>query len=172
MAEVFRTRDVVVFMKGDAFPVALNATLLSQGWAGGQGVQWADSPHDEFLVERSTGRYGGFLLWGSDEDSDRLTAITGYQVISGHGVLCAGGWVIATRTYEKYTWASRQSGPLVENVFTPGQRLVFSLRGLWTPEDEWTLASDPRAPNDFFTANVVRAPSAETNGFVTLQTSI
>jgi hypothetical protein len=90
----------------------------------------------------------------------------------GYGIFCAGGWLISTQTYEHYTWASRQMGPLVPIVYTVGQRLAFSNRGLWTNEDEWTLAGDPRAPNTFYIAYVAQVPRAENNYFLVLQTSI
>jgi hypothetical protein len=125
------------------------------------------------MVDVSDGTYGGFLLWGSDESSDQWTAMTGQQVAYGYGVLCSGGWVIATATYEKYTWTSRQGpGPLVPNVYRVGERLVFSLRGYWTREDEWTLSGDPRAPNTYYIANVIQTPQPYNNYRVQLQTSI
>lgn len=172
MTEVLRTRDVVVHFKGDAYAVAISQQMRNLGWAGGQGVRWIDSPRDEFLVTFSDGLYGGFLLWGSNESSDVLTSMTKNQPEYGFGVLCAGGWLISTSTYEKYTYASRQVGPLVPIVYTPGVRLRFSLRGLWTTEDEWTLAGDPRAPNQFFVASVVQAPLPMNNNYLVLQTSI
>jgi hypothetical protein len=171
--EIFRTRDCVVFRKGDAYTVNVSDTMRTSGWRGGQGVRWVDSPKDEFLVGYSDGLYGGFLLWGSDESSDKFTAITMQQPEYGYAVFCAGGWLISTTTFEKYTYLSRiGGGPLVPIVYTPGVRLRFSLRGLWTTEDEWTLALDPRAPNNFYVGTIVENPSALTNLYLTLQTSI
>lgn len=168
-----RTRDCFVLFKGDAYTVSVSQAMAAQGWQGGQGVQWVDSPNDEFLVTTSDGLYGGFMLWGSNEPSDQLVSMTGSQPLYGYGVLCAGGWLIATRTFEQYTYASRTGGgPLVPLVYRVGQRLVFSLRGYWTQEDEWTLSGDPRAPNGFFIGNIVQAPSPENNNYLTLQTSI
>lgn len=171
--EIFRTRDVVVFKKGDAYTVAVSDPMRQQGWAGGQAVRWADSPRDEFLVDYSDGLYGGFLLWGSDESSDQLVATVLQQPAYGYGVFCAGGWLLSTVTYERYTYASRVGGgPLVPLVYTPGKRLLFSLRGRWTTEDEWTLSGDPRGANGYFVGSVVEAPSTLTNSYLTIQTSI
>lgn len=170
-----RDRDVEVMFKGDAYTVALDSVLLTNGWQGGQGVQWAASTKDEFLVTRSSGLYGGFLLWGSNESSDQYIAIYQQQVAYGHGVLCAGGWLLSTRTFEQYTYASRIAGPpFVPITYTVGERLRFSLRGYWTNEDEWTLSGDPRAPNGFYVASLVQVPTPNERGieYITLQTSI
>lgn len=167
-----RERDVYVLFRGDAYPVSVSQTMVNLGWAGGQGVQWTSSSRDEFLVTFSDGLYGGFLLWGSDESSDKLTSLTGNQPLYGYGILCAGGWLIATSTYEKYTYASRQAGPLVPIVYSFGQRLVFSLRGLFTNEDEWAISADPRGSNGFFIASVVQIPTVDNDFYLTLQTSI
>lgn len=167
-----RSRDVETLFKGDSWPVAVNQPLAQSGWQGGQFVKWVDSPRDEFLVGISDGLYGGFLLWGSNESSDQFISMTGAEPLYGFSTLCVGGWLIATRTYEKYTWASRQLGPLVAITYTEGVRLRISLRGLATPEDEWTLSADPRAPNNYYIATVVQAPSSDNNYYLTLQTSI
>lgn len=168
-----RTRDCYVLFKGDAYAVAVSEDMKASGWQGGQGVQWLDSDRDEFLVTISDGLYGGFMLWGSNEISDQYTSLTGSMPLYGYGVLCAGGWLIATRTYEKYTYASRiGGGSLVPLVYTVGQRLVFSLRGFWTQEDEWALSGDPRGSNGYFIGNIVQAPSADNDYYLTLQTSI
>ena len=167
-----RTRDCYTLFKGDAYTVAVDQTMVQQGWQGGQGVMWAASARDEFIVTTSDGLYGGFLLWGSNEDSDQFISMTGQQPLYGYGTLCAGGWIIATRTFEQYTYASRQLGPLVPLVYTAGIRVRFSLRGFWTVEDEWTLSGDPRAPNDFYIGSVIQPPSTDNNNYLTLQTSI
>lgn len=167
-----RTRDCFVLFKGDAYPVSTSQTMAAKGWQGGQGVQWVDSVRDEFLVSFSDGLYGGFMLWGSNEPHDQLTSMTGSQPLYGFGTLCAGGWVIATRTFERYTYASRLSGPLIPLVYTAGQRLVFSLRGYWTKEDEWAISGDPRGSNGYFIGNIVQPPTADNNFYLTLQTSI
>lgn len=171
--EIFRTRDCVVFFKGDSYTVTISDSMRRNGWTGGQGVAWVDAPTDEFVVDYSDGLYGGFLLWGSDESSDQLVSTTMQQPTYGYGVFCAGGWLMSTISYEKYTYASRTGGgPLVPVVYTPGVRLRFSLRGLWTTEDEWALSGDPRAPNGFYIGSVVEAPSDLTKFYLTLQTSI
>ncbi len=173
MPEILRTRDVVVLFKGDAYPVMIDPTMQARGWPGGQGVQWVNSPLDEFRVGFSDGLYGGFLLWGSDEPADKFTAMTGQQPTYGYAVMCAGGWLISTSTYEKYTYLSRiGGGPLVPINYVVGERLVFSLRGWFTKEDEWTLSGDPRMPNGYYIANVVQVPSAANDYYIMLQTSI
>jgi len=172
MAEIIRTRDCTVHFKGDAYPVMLSPAMLTAGWPGCQGVMWSDSPKDEFQVTFSDGHYGGFLLWGSDEPSDQWTAMTGQQLKYGYGILCAGGWLISTTTYEKYTYASRiGGGVLVPITYEVGTRLVFSLRGLWTNEDEWTLSGLP-VENTYFLAYIVQAPRASNNYNLVLQTAI
>lgn len=172
MNEILRTRDVTVLFKGDSYTVAVSQNMRQNGWAGGQGVRWVDSTTDQFLVDYSDGLYGGFLLWGSDEPSDEYTSITESQPKYGYATFCAGGWLMSTVSFERYTYASRTAGPLVPITYTPGVRLRFSLRGLWTPEDEWTLSADPRGANEFYVGSIVEAPSTATNDMLTIQTSI
>jgi len=172
MSEIIRTRDCTVHFKGDAYPVAISPAMIANGWPGCQGVMWDDSPVDEFRVTYSDGHYGGFLLWGSNESSDQWTAITGQQVKYGYGIICAGGWLISTSTYEKYTYFSRTHAvPLAPIVYIPGQRVVFSLRGYWTPEDEWTPSGSP-VPNTYYLAYIVQEPRASNNFNLVLQTAI
>jgi len=161
-----------MFVKGDSIPVTVDATMVSGGWTGGQGVKWIDSPIDEFKVGYSDGEWGGFLLWGSDESSDQFTAMTGQFPYYKYGVLFFGGNLISTTSYEKYTYASRQVGPLVPLVYLPNDTLLFSLRGLWTKEDEWTISGDPRAPNTHVTGYVAQIPKALNNFYLGIQTSL
>lgn len=173
MPETFRTRDCVVFFKGDTYPVQISSDLAIRGWVGGQGVQWVSSEMDDFVVTFSDGLYAGFLLYGSDEPSDRYTSWTRNQQVYNFSTCCAGGWLVAFRTYEKYTYASRVGGgPLVPISYKESDRLVFSLRGLLTNEDEWSLSGDPRAPNNYYIAFVAQAPTAENDYYLTVQTSI
>lgn len=173
MPELYRNRDCVVLAKGDTFTVNISDELVQNGWKGGQGVQYASRGKDELLVERSTGLYAGFLFFGSDEIPDRYTAMTGNQLQYRYSVVGAGGWVIMTTTFEKYTYASRIGpGPLVPITYTASGRLVFSLRGILTSEDEWTLSGDPRGANDYFIAFVVQAPTVANNSYMTVQVSI
>ncbi len=172
MSEQARTRDCVILVKGDTLTVTIDSLLAIQGWQGGQGVQWATPSKDEFLVTKSDGLYSGFMLWGSDESSDKFTAMTGNQPAYRFATVGFGGWMIMTSTYERYTWASRQAGPLVPLVYTESDRLVYSLRGYWTIEDEWTLSGDPRGANDYFIGFVAQTPSAITNNYLTIQVSI
>ena len=167
-----RTRDVVTLFKGKGYPVLVDSTMMAGGWPGGQGVTWVDSPNDQFLVSYSSGTYGGMLLWGSNESSDQLIAYESNQVTYGFATLCVEAWVVMTKTFETYTYESRTGGgPLVPNVFTVGGRLRFSLRGYFTPEDEWTLSGDPRAPNNFYVGHIIQAPTPAINNYMTVQTS-
>lgn len=172
MPEQFRTRDCVILFKGDAYPVTVDTPMAINGWKGGQGVQWVASTKDEFLVTHSDGLYAGFALWGSDESSDEFTAMTRNQPAYQFTTAGAGGWVIMTTTYEKYTYQSRQSGPLVPITYSASDRLVFSLRGYFTKQDEWSISGDPRAPNSYFIAFVIQAPSSATSDYMTIQVSI
>lgn len=167
-----RNRDCHVLYKGDAYPVAISDALLTQGWPGGQGVMWSDSALDEFQVTFSDGLYGGFLLDGSNEIADQWIGMVGTQLKYRTATFCAGNWVISTRTYEHDTWASRQGGPVVPIQYMPGDRLVFSNRGLWTKEDEWALSGDPRGSNQYYLGSVSQAPTPDNNNYMTVQTSI
>lgn len=171
MPEIIRARDCIVFFKGDTQTVAVSPAMVTSGWAGGQGVQWAGSVQDERLVTYSTGLYGGFLVWGSDEAGDRFTAMTRSQPVYRYATLFSGGSLIATTTYERYTYTSRLGGPLVPLVYGPNDILYFSLRGLWTKEDEMTLAGAPGAPA-FFAGFVSQTPKASNNFFLGVQTSM
>ncbi len=147
--------------------------MASLGWQGGQGVQWTSTALDQFVVTFSDGYYAGFMLWGSDESADQYTAITRNQSYYRFATVGAGGWHILTKTFEQYTYASRiGGGPLVPIVYHASDRLVFSLRGFFTKEDEWTLSGDPRAPNSYFIGYVSQAPSTTTLGYMGIQVSI
>jgi hypothetical protein len=169
MPEINRSRDVIVFRKGDTFPVRVSSTMVSGGWSGGQGVQWTNASQDEFVVSYSTGLNHGFLLWGSDEDSDRYTATTLNQPVYQFAVMGYGGWILSTRTFEKYTLASRITPPLVPITYQPEDEVYFSLRGMFTKEDEWTISGDPRAPNTNVVGVVIQSPDLVTNNYLTLQ---
>lgn len=173
--EQFRTRDCVILRKGDTLTVNVTDRMVQGGWIGGQGTQYATRGLDEILVDYSDGLYAGFLLWGSDEISDRFTSMTQNQPSYGFAVIGAGGWIIMTKAYERYTYASRTGGgPLVPIVYNESDRLVFSLRGYYTKEDEWTLSGDPRAPNNYFIAFVIQSPRPQEpfDSYITLQVSI
>lgn len=172
MPEIFRTRDVIVFKQGLTYTVAADSAMLAAGWAGGQGLMWKESTKDEFLTTSTDGvRGAGFALWGSDEDSDKLTAITGQQASYGYVVLCCGSWIISTRTFEQYTLASRLSPPLVALTYNPSDQLYWSLDGRFTKEDEWAISGDPRAPNPYPVGYVAQTP-AQANGFLSIQTTL
>lgn len=169
MPEITRTRDVIIFQKGDTFPVRVSHSMVLGGWGGGQGVQWVDSGTDDFAVTYSDGLPNGFLLWGSDEDSDRFTSATLNQPVYRFAVMGFGGWVVSVKNFERYTLASRLAPPLVPISYQPQDSLYFSLRGLITKEDEWTVSGDPRAPNGHSIGVVIQAPSALTNDYLTVQ---
>jgi hypothetical protein len=172
MPETPRNRECVTLFRGDAYFCEVSDALAASGWHGGQGVQWSADPADGFFVTNSDGYYAGFMLWGSDESGDDHTAMTRNQIYYKFGTLCAGGWLIMTTSVERYTWASRQIGPLVEITYAESDRLVFSLRGYWTKEDEFTLSGDPRAPNNYYIGFVVQVPSESNGHYMTIQTSI
>jgi len=172
MPEIIRSRDCVVLFKGDSQTVVVDDSMVRGGWAGGQGVQWVDSVSDERVVTYSTGLYGGFLVWGSDEIGDRLTAMTRQQPTYRYATMFSGGALMLTSTYERYTYASRISGgPLVPLVYGINDPLYFSLRGLWTREDELTLSGHARAPA-FFTGMVAQLPKLSNQYFLGIQTSL
>jgi hypothetical protein len=170
--EIARNRDVIVLVKDLSFPVMLDAAMTQGGWVGGTAVTWAATPDDNFLATYSDGTYGGFLLWGSNESADQYVSYTGNQPKYQFGVVCTGTWLISTIAYEKYTLQSRLVPPLVPNVYTVGTRLRFSLRGLWTPQDEWSISGDPRAPNNFLVGAIIQAPDASNNQYLMVQTAI
>jgi len=167
-----RTRDCIVLVSDLSMTVMVDDAMVAGGWVGGSGVTWAESSSDNFVVTYSDGTYGGFLLWGSDEPADQLIAYTGNQVKYSFGVCCFGTWVVSTVAYEKYTLQSRLALPLVPITYSVGQRLRFSLRGLWTPEDEWAISGDPRGSNEFLIASVIQPPSSWNNFQLMLQTAI
>jgi hypothetical protein len=131
-----------------------------------------DSDLDEVVVGYSTGYYGGFMLWGSDESADQYTAMTGNQIAYGTGVMLCGRSLISTSTYERYTYASRVGpGPLVPIVYQPHDILYFSLRGLWTNEDELTLSGSLLKPC-FFTGFVAQVPKPVNQFYLGIQTAL
>lgn len=145
--DLIRGRDCVVFFKGDGYTISVSSAMLSGGWVGGQGVQWGSySDPDNPIITYSSGLFGGFMLWGSNEAADQYTAMTGQYLTYGYGVLMAGRAIISTIAYEQYTYASRHVGPLVPLTYNPNDPLYMSLRGYWTKEDELTLSGSPLAP--------------------------
>jgi len=172
MSEIFRSRDCIVFFKGDSTTVTVDAAMVAGGWPGGQGVQWVGTIGDDRVVTYSNGLYGGFLVWGSDETGDRFTAITNQQTAYRYATMFFGGCLISTSSYERYTYASRiGGGPLVPLVYQPNDPLYFSLRGLFTNEDELTISGSPLAPA-FFVGFVAQIPKALNKFFLGVQTSM
>lgn len=173
MTEIFRSRDLIVFFKTATFAAEVTENAASRGWVGGQFFQWVQPTGDRFLVDFSDGLYGGFALFGSDESGDEYTSMTRNQPTYRYVVLAAGGSLVATSTYERYTYASRVGGgPLVSLVYNASDRLTVSLNGKLTKEDEWTLSGDPRAPNNYYIAFVSQAPTAARNYFITVQMGV
>lgn len=170
--DLIRSRGCVVFVKGETFEVAVDPAMVASGWPGGQGVQWVNATSDAFTVTYSNGLFGGYLIWGSDESADQYTAMTGQQLTYGYGVMVAGRGLISTSSYERYTYASRMAGPpLVPLVYGASDLLFFSLRGLWTNEDELSLSGSPLAPA--LPAGVVaQVPKAVNEFFLGLQTTL
>jgi hypothetical protein len=171
MPEILRSRDCIIFFKGDTQTVTVSQTMVDHGWPGGQGVQWVDTSSDDRVVTYSNGLYGGFLLWGSDEAGDDFASSTRSQPHYRYATMLSGGSLIATSSYERYSYASRLSGPLVLLSYTASQPLYFSRRGLWTTEDEMTLAGDLHAPA-FFSGFVAQVPKVANRFFLGVQTSI
>lgn len=171
MPEIIRSRDCIVFFKGDSQPVIVSQDMINLGWAGGQGVQWVDSSNDERKVTFSTGLYGGFLVWGSDESADEYTSITKQQLAYRYAVMLSGGCLIATTSYERYTYASRiGGGPYVSLTYQANDILYLSNRGLWTKENEMNLI-DPTT-SAFFTGFVAQVPKSVNSNFLGIQTSM
>lgn len=170
--QLVRTRDVIVLVADQTIPVMIDSAMASGGWPGGQGITWAATVTDNFVGTYSDGTYGGFALWGSNEPSDQLISYTGNQPLYRFAVVCVGTWVIATSSFEQYTLESRLVPPLVPNVYVPGNRVRFSLRGLFTPQDEWTISGDPRAPNGFLVGSVIQAPGPENSNYLMVQTTL
>jgi len=171
ITEIIRGRDCITFFKGDLYTVTPSDTLMAAGWNGGTGVMWVPGVNDERTVGLSDGHYGGILIWGSDELADQYNSQTGNQVSCRYATFMSGGGLISTSSYERYTWASRQLGPLVQIIYRPNDFLYFSLRGLWTNEDEATLSGALYAPN-FFTGYVAQVPKASNNGYLGIQTGL
>lgn len=169
--EIIRSRDCVVFVKDASVTVAVDTAMVNGGWPGGQGVMWTNVTSDQLIVTYSNGPYGGFLVWGSDETGDRFTAISNQQTHYRYATMFFGSCVISTSTYERYTYASRTGGgPLVPIVYNPSDYLFFSLRGLWTNEDELTLSGAP-LPSPLVGA-VSQIPKAVTNNYLGIQTML
>jgi hypothetical protein len=169
MPEIIRSRDCVIFLKGDTQTVVVSQEMVDSGWPGAQGVQWAGSVADERVVTYSTGLFGGILLYGSDEPGEDFASSTRAQTHWRFATLLTDSNVISTSTYERYTYASRVSGPLVPLVYTAQDTLYLSRRGLFTKEDEMTLTSDPLAPA-LNVGVVTQTPKASNNHFLGVQT--
>ncbi len=175
MAQSNRTRELVILTKGRTFTPVLGPAMVLSGWRGGQGVRWISSSiRDEFIVELADGGdAAAFMIYGSDEPSDQYTSMTLNQVVYAAGTMMYGRALVETTTYEHFTYVSRTGpGPLVPIVYAENEPLLFSLRGYWTTEDEWSLSGDLRAPNEHHVGLVVKAPSTVTSDYLAIQVNV
>lgn len=165
-------RDCTVYFSGDRQTCGVSDSLVASGWPGGLGVQWCESGSPDIrMVERSTGLYGGFLIWGSDEEADKNLSSSGQMPHIRYATILMGGSLMHVTTFERYTWASRQSGNLVPLEYQAQDALYFSSSGYWTKEDEMTLRGDPAAPA-FFTGFVAQIPKASNQWRLGIQTGL
>jgi hypothetical protein len=172
MSENPRSRDLIILSRGRSITPTLSSSMSTAGWVGGTGVRWAGSTKDDFEVELSDGEVAGFMIWGSNESADQFTSMTMNQPTYRAGTMAFGRWLIMTVAFERYTYASRTGGgPLVPLTYTASDHLRFSLRGLWTVEDEWALSGDIRAPNENIVGFVSQSPTGVTSNYITIQTS-
>ena len=141
--------DVQVAIKGANIPVYVDDSLSSNGWRGGQWVQYSTNTVDTFKNVRgvtvSAGIYvAGFLLRGSDfhpvgsqrpgtnARDARLTEYnwSSYKPTNTRWVtMCIDGSYLF-KMYERYAFPNRTSG--TELVYTLSQDLYISERGLLT----------------------------------------
>ena len=136
----YTNRDCAIFHKGDSMPIRISEAMARRKWRGATFVKWVDDGTGQPCVDIADGRYCGFAPFGADEDGDQYTAMTGQNPRYKYITLFYGGNFMATRVYEKYTYASRNgAGPLVPLVYQAQQFLYISENGLITTEDE----SDP-----------------------------
>jgi hypothetical protein len=166
------TRDTYIMGEGDTYTATVSEDMVTRGWIGGQGVKFATSTKDELTVTFSDGLFCGITPYGSDEGSDLHTAMSKQNPFYRYVVVGAGSWIASTIGFEKFTYASRQIGPLVPITYQPSDRLLFSLNGLLTVQDEWSLSGDPRAPNGYFCGFVMVPPTSATNNHMLVQYSL
>jgi len=169
--DLIRSRDCIAWHIDDAITVKVSSAMIAGGWPGGQGVQWVDTGIDEFSVDYSAGHFGGFLIWGSDESADQYVSTTTGPLVYGDAVMVSGSSLLSTSSYEQYTYTSRLGGPLVPLTYVPNDKLYFSLRGLWTNEDELTLSGDALAPA-LSVGRVMQAPQEVNQFFLGIQTTL
>jgi hypothetical protein len=171
MPDIINGRDCTIYFRGDSQTVAVHPDLVTSGWPGGVGVQWCDAQEDVRMVQASHGLYGGFLVWGSNEDADRYLSSSGQMPHLRYATLFVGGSLMHTSTYERFTWASRQVGLSAPLEYKINDPLYFSLRGYWTNEDEMTLSGHSEAPC-FFTGFVSQLPKESNQWRLGIQTSL
>lgn len=172
MPEIINGRDCTVYFKGDSQTVIVSDSLVASGWPGGMGVQWVDAGVvDTRMVERSTGLYGGFLIWGSDEDADKNLSSSGQMPLIRYATMLSGGSLMHTVTYERYTWASRQVGGQAPITYKIQEPLYFSSRGYWTNENEMALRGDPLG-SAFFAGFVAQVPKQSNQWRLGIQTGL
>lgn len=169
MPELFRTRDCTVLFKDTTYTVVVSSEMVAGGWPGGQGVQWAGSADGQLVVTYSKGSAAGVLIFGSNEVGDDFSAISKNQPYWRFATMITGSSLLMVSSYEQFTRASRIAGPLVPITYSPNDELYFSLRGLWTNEDERTLSGDPAAPS-VVAGYVAQVPKASNRNFLGIQT--
>lgn len=140
----YLNRQCPIFHKGDSMPIQISTALAARGWLGGEFVKWHDDGTGQPTVTIADGRYCGFMPFGSNEPSDQYTSMTGQNPLYKYITMFFGGNFLATTTYEKYTYISRNGpGPLVPLVYTAQQFLYVSENGKITNQDESDVAVNP-----------------------------
>lgn len=171
--DIVRGRDCVVFSKGDCYAMSVSSAMLAGGWVGGQGAQWSSfTDPDKPILTYSSGLFGGFMLWGSNEAADQYTAMTTQYLRYGYGVLMAGRSIMSTIAFEQFSYASRiGGGSLVPLVYSPNDLLFMSSRGYWTKEDELTMSGSSLAPA-IPCGIVAQVPTAVNRFYLGVQTKL
>jgi len=175
LLELEHSRDVAVYVRGLTLTASVEASTVNSGWVGGLGFNWTvSSGLTPIVASVSDGLVGGLALHGSDERDDRWLSSTQTQPGYRYCTLMLGSWIIGLnpRSYQNYTYASRQAGPLQPLVYLPNDDLYIGLDGKVTKEDEWSLSLDPRAPNTRSIGSVCLGPSERNSRYLILQTGI
>lgn len=133
-------RDCVLIKKGDSVTVKVEASLAALGWVGGTFFRWVDDGSGEPCLGLSYGVAAGYAVFGSGEEGDQYTSLTGQNTRYSYVNLFYGNAIFATRNFERHTYASRNGvGPLVPLTYKFNGLVYVSENGLLTTEDE----SDP-----------------------------
>ena len=138
-----RSRDCAIFRKSESITIKVSDAMVKRGWAGGSFVRWVNDGTGDPCVDIGNGTYCGFVPFGSNEVADQYTAMTNQNPTYKYVVLFFGGNLMGTISYEKYTYLSRHSGPLVPLVYNANDFLYVSENGLITNQDESNSAVNP-----------------------------